>query len=583
MANGCKNLPEECWELIFNRLHHQSDLESFSLVCKQFLSLTNRLRVHLSVIDSTLLIHGTISKLIHRFLNLNSIDLSNFKGDLDPVLIDLANSVSYTSNLEQLDISGHKKLPVKGLKELGLKLKGLRVLKCSNLIVLRDTDLYVIAELFPFLEELDISYPGMDLDSGSRYSAHDVSNWTVTDSGVEVLSVNLSSLRKINVSGNHLISDRSLVALSMNCLNLEGVEVEDCALVTLKGILSLLRTCAALRWISMSEIHVARSSSDFECLATSSRSLQTLEVSNSFITDEFLFLVAKASLPLYRLSLSWCTYFTLSGISSLCCAYRTLKCLSLIEVDFLTDESMNDLSQYLQCLDTIDLSRCVRLTILTFFTLARNCPSLEEVNMENTSIGMKKDCFPNGVKNPRIRAVNLADNLSLDDDALTKVASMCPNMEILDVSSCTSLTEAGIASALAMCSQIRKLQFDDCPLTIRIGKGAELPNLEAISAAGSALNDEGLAMIGSRCSRLVKLNLENCKEVTAEGIQAMVKQCRSLREINLKKCPQVSINSLSSLVFSSPSLRRVIPPCCSAFSDGLRGFYLHHGCRVSSG
>ncbi|XP_059302895.1 F-box/LRR-repeat protein 3-like [Lycium ferocissimum] len=520
MAKGRKVLLDECWELIFNRLHHQSDLESFSLVCKSFLALTNRLRLHLPVIGSTLLIHGTISKLVHRFPNHNSIDLSNFKGELDPVLVDLASSISYTSNLEQLDISDHKRLPIKGLKELGRKLKGLRVLKCSYLTLLRDTDLYVIAELFPFLEELDISYPGTNHTCGSRYIPADASYLTMTDSGIEVLS------------GNHLITDRSLLALSMNCLNLEGIEVEDCALITLKGILLMLRTCAALSYISMSGMAILGSSSDFECLATSSRSLQTLEVSHSFITDEFLFLVAKASL-LY----------------------------------FLTDESMNGLSQYLQCLDTIGLSDCVKLTISTFFTLARNCPSLEEVYMENTSIGMKKGCFPNVVKNPRICAVNLADNLSLDDDALTKVASMCPTMEILDVSSCTSLTGAGIASALEMCNQIRKLQFDDCPLTTHIGKGAELPNLEAISAAGSALNDEGLAMIGSRCSRLVKLNLENCKEVTAEGIQAMMKNCRSLRKINLKKCPQVSINFLSSLVVSSASLTRVIPPCCSAFSD----------------
>ncbi|KAJ8536192.1 hypothetical protein K7X08_034593 [Anisodus acutangulus] len=582
MANGCERLPEECWELIFNRIHHQSDLESFSLVCKQFLALTNRLRVHLSVVDSTLLIHGTISKLIHRFSNLNSIDLSNFNGDLDVILVDLANSVSYTSNLEQLDISGHKKLPVKGLHELGRKLKGLRVLKCSNFALMCDTDLYFIAKLFPFLEELDISFPSMDYDCDSGYIGSDTCFLAVTDCGVEILSKSLSSLRKINVSGNHLITDRSLRALSMNCLNLEGIEVEDCALITLNGILSVLRTCAALSWISMSDILVSRSSSDFECLATCSRTLQTLEVSNSIISDEFLFLVAKASLPLYRLSLYWCTDFSLSGISSLLCAYRSLKCLSLVEVEFLTDESMSDLSQYLQCLDTIDLSDCVRLTILTFFTLARNCPSLKEVSMENTGFGMM-DCLHNGLKNPRINAVNLANNLSLDDGALTKVALMCPNMEILDVSSCTSLTEAGIASALEMCNQIRKLELDNCPLTTHIGKGAELPNLEVISAAGSALNDEGLIMIGSRCSRLLKLNLENCKGVTAEGIQAMVKNCRSLREINLKKCPQVSINSLNSLVFTSSSLRRIVPPCCSAFSDSLRGFYLHHGCRVSSG
>ncbi|XP_060203044.1 uncharacterized protein LOC132631483 [Lycium barbarum] len=574
MGKECKYFPEECWELIFNRIHCQSDLESVSLVCKQFLALTNSIRFHLSVIH-----HGTLSKLIHRFPNLISIDLSDFHGDLDFILFDLANCVS---NLRQLDISNHHKLPVEGLKELGRKLKGLRVLKCRYLTFIRDSCLYAIAESFPFLEELDISYPRTSCD------------FAVTDSGMEFLSVNLTNLRKINVSGNKRITDRSLVALSKNCLNLQDIQVEDTS-VTLKGVLSVQRACASLSWISVSKIQDGLSSSGFECLATCSQALQTLEVSDSTISDEFLFLLANASLPLHKLSLSWCTNFTLPGISLLLCAYRTLQCLSLVDVDFLTDESMNDLSKYLQCLVTIDLSQCLKLTISTFFTLARNCPSLEAVKMDNTGWGMKdyfhnglnnnglgmKDYSHNCVKNPRIRTVSLKFKMYLNDDSLAKVALMCPNMEILDVCLCASLTEVGLAFVLDVCNQIRNLEFGKCPLIKHIGKGAELTNLEVINAAGSALSDEGLAMIGNRCSRLLKLNLENCKGLTGKGIQAMVKNCTTLRVIDLKRC-QVSASSLNSIVSSSSSLKRVFPPSSDGSHDSLRGFSLHNGCLVSS-
>ncbi|WMV21940.1 hypothetical protein MTR67_015325 [Solanum verrucosum] len=113
-------------------------------------------------------------------------------------------------------------------------------------------------------------------------------------------------------------------------------------------------------------------------------------------------------------------------------------------------------------------------------------------------------------------------------DSLTKAALMFPNMETLD---------------------------------IHIGIGAELPNLRA------ALSDEGLAMIGSRCPPLLKLNLEDCKGVTAEN-------CTSLREINLKRCHQVSASSYS--VLSSSSLKPVFPPSCNDLYNGLRGFSLHN-------
>ncbi|PHT47502.1 hypothetical protein CQW23_11710 [Capsicum baccatum] len=48
-----------------------------------------------------------------------------------------------------------------------------------------------------------------------------------------------------------------------------------------------------------------------------------------------------------------------------------------------------------------------------------------------------------------------------------------------------------------------------------------------IHAADSALSDKGLAIIGSRCSRLLKLDLENCE---AKGIQAIVRISTTLRD-----------------------------------------------------
>ncbi|WMV21938.1 hypothetical protein MTR67_015323 [Solanum verrucosum] len=192
-------------------------------------SITNGLRLHLSVIH-----HGTLSKLIHRFPHLNSIDLSNFDGDLELILFAIAK---YVPNLVRLDLSKHSFLPIEGLKELGRKLNGL---KCRNLTSIRDSCLYVIAESFQFLEELDIRYPR----NPSFLNRHEL---FVTDSGIEVLSVNLS---KINVSGNSGISDRSMVALYRNCLNLQCIREE----VTLKGIFSIERACAALSSISVSNI-----------------------------------------------------------------------------------------------------------------------------------------------------------------------------------------------------------------------------------------------------------------------------------------------------------------------------------------
>ncbi|KAL6953571.1 hypothetical protein U1Q18_044062 [Sarracenia purpurea var. burkii] len=114
-----------------------------------------------ALVNPTIFIRGAISKLFARFCHLKSVDLRGFRGDIDRVILEIAVS---DLKLESLDVSNNNCLPLECLKLLGSKMKSLRVLKCSKLGVFRDIELVAIAESMPWLEELDISYPGMDLD-----------------------------------------------------------------------------------------------------------------------------------------------------------------------------------------------------------------------------------------------------------------------------------------------------------------------------------------------------------------------------------------------------------------------------------
>ncbi|KAG5629758.1 hypothetical protein H5410_001475 [Solanum commersonii] len=119
------------------------------------------------------------------------------------------------------------------------------------------------------------------------------------------------------------------------------------------------------------------------------------------MSDESLFMVTNALLQLYTLSHFRRIYFT-------------LKFLSLVQ-DFIPISV---------CLVTIDLSGCVRLTILTFFTLARYFPSIEEVHIENSCF-RAEDCFHNCVKNLRIMIVNCSTCSQLFDMVVRLFDIMC--------------------------------------------------------------------------------------------------------------------------------------------------------------
>lgn len=578
MSAICEDLPDECWELIINRLDHHSYFESLSLVSKRFLSLTNRLRLRFSVVDPTYLVHGAISKLIHRFPYLKTLDLSKLlHGNLHVALLEIARSSLL--NLEALDISNQKSIPIRGLRELGLTtLKNLKVLKCANLYNLCDSDLMAVVDSLPLLEEIDISYPINDLDSFSEFCALTTSEFAVTDCGIEVLSSKLKNLRKANISGNHFLTDKSVLALSTNCLRLREVVILDCSFITLNGLCFILSNSPQLSVISMDGIESPCGPSIF-IDAILVRALSTLDFQYSDISDEFLSTIAKACIPLKSISVFRCTGYTMDGIWFLLNTYQSLEFLDLTGNLFLNDQSIIDLSQYLQALVAIKLNSCPKLSESTLYTLAKNCPYLEDIGMRKTNL-TKEGSLLELVKNPNIKSLDLAWNSHLSDECLRTIALVCPNLELLDVRSCIGITDGGIAEILRSCREIRHLYMNDCGRVMNMGLSPELPKLEVLLVARSGLNDEGLLTVGKSCSGLVKLNLEACVGVTTAGVKTIVNHCKRLKEINLKGCRKVSVSITNWMVFTRPSLKKIIMPCYDATTENQRKLLLRHGCQI---
>jgi len=87
-------LPEDCWEHVLRLLgdtplsdDEEDHYKYVSLVSKQFLSITNRLRCYLFVED-----HHTphlIRRLFHRF-NITILDLSDYNGNLNVLLTEIS-------------------------------------------------------------------------------------------------------------------------------------------------------------------------------------------------------------------------------------------------------------------------------------------------------------------------------------------------------------------------------------------------------------------------------------------------------------------------------------------------------------
>ncbi|GAU34679.1 hypothetical protein TSUD_67290 [Trifolium subterraneum] len=316
-----KDFPQDCLELVFKFLGQGHDLESVSMVCKKFLSITNQVKFSLTLHDPVV---QFLPRLLLRFLRLKVIDFSHFNGELEGLLHQISQS---ELDLDLVNLSNQRTLPVDGLRELGSKMINLRVLICSNIGCLRDSHLIVISYCFPFLEELDISFP---LDSQA------------SDFGLLRLSSMLENLRKIDFSGNHLITDKSLLSLCENCRSLEEISFFKCFRISQVGIASAIRMRPSLASISFNiekkRIHgpgLTPSPINLDLIDSfvSLKRLTAIDLSNSFISDELLISIANVAVDFLKklvlqdcwhalLLLSW--HNNTSSESHVACMARTI-------------------------------------------------------------------------------------------------------------------------------------------------------------------------------------------------------------------------------------------------------------------
>ena len=547
-----KDFPQECWESIFKFLGQGHDLESVSMVCKKFLSITNQVKFSLTVHDPTVLF---LPQLLSRFLRLKVIDFSHFNGELRGFL----NQISKSGlDLDFVNLSNQRTLPVDGLRELGTKMINLRVLICSNIGSLRDSHLVVIAYCFPFLEELDISFP---LDSQA------------SDFGLLRLSCMLENLHKIDLSGNHLITDKSLLALCQNCRSLEEISFFQCFKISQVGIASAIRMRPSLTSISFNiekkRIHGPGLTPlpinlDLIDSSVSLKRLKAIDLSNSFISDEFLIAVANGAVDfLKQLVLQDCCNFTFSGIFYVLSKCQYVRSLDLRKADFLTDQCIKKLSIFLLNLTSINLSGCCQLTNSTFFILTRNCPLLREIKMERTYIGVEGEEDSNSmsdfVVNCQVKAVYFGDNILLNDASLIKFSSICSGLQLLDLNACEGISGECIVEVMKRCYEIRHLNLAYTGLE-KFEINFEVSQLKVLNLSGSRIEDESLSIISKWCTGLLVLDIQNCLYVTTKGVREIIENCIALKELNLRNCRLVDGDFVCGLINTRPSLRKILTP-----------------------
>jgi F-box/leucine-rich repeat protein 14 len=155
---------------------------------------------------------------------------------------------------------------------------------------------------------------------------------------------------------------------------------------------------------------------------------------------------------------------------------------------------------------------------------------------------------------PSLRKLNLSLCKDVSDNSIAKIASHCRNLEDLDLSGCTRVTN----SALFCVSHLRRMR----ELSLRSCR--HISDLGLQHLAGAACGRAGL-------HRLESLSLQDCQKVTDEGLRHVASGLRALRSVNLSFCVSVTDTGLKSLA-RLPSLEALNLRSCDNISDIGIGF-----------
>jgi len=163
--------------------------------------------------------------------------------------------------ITSLNLSNHPTIPAHGLRVFSQNITTLTSLKCSDIESISINHVFLIADCFPLLEDLDLSNP--KLIDGYGISKEGIGK--VLRRCCNIRHLNLACCSRVNLRGmkfdvsklealnlsHTTVDDKTLYVISKSCCGLLQLLLENCYYVTSNGVGHVVENCTLLREIDL--------------------------------------------------------------------------------------------------------------------------------------------------------------------------------------------------------------------------------------------------------------------------------------------------------------------------------------------
>ena len=208
-------------------------------------------------------------------------------------------------------------------------------------------------------------------------------------------------------------------------------------------------------------------------------------------------------------------------------------------------------------LEKLTICNCDLISNDVLFIIATVCKNLSEFRLQYCpSVSFIKNLPVGYTLFPKLKVFDVRNCRNLSNDFIGLVAVSCSRLVEVDLTLCSSVTDASIISDVAVESlaqhskNLKALNLGGCKLVTdaaMMNLVESIPLLQILDVGGcSQLTDLILTAVENHCVDIRELNLCNCRKFTFHCIQRLIISCRHLQVLNVRFCTNVRNRNLDS-------------------------------------
>ncbi|QRV72929.1 SCF E3 ubiquitin ligase complex F-box protein grrA [Ceratobasidium sp. AG-Ba] len=281
----------------------------------------------------------------------------------------------------------------------------------------------------------------------------------------------------------------------------------------------------------------------------------------SSVTDRSITALARTASKLQGINLGGCKHVTDEGVGQLathCTLLRRVKLAGLL----VTNKSVIHLAKSCPLLLEMDLNGCTAISnpaIRELWTCSRH---IRELKLGLIGAALTDEAFPAPVdpQPTRMITANSEPQSFIPIDTSLNTVRSFEHLRILDLTSCTSLTDTAVEGIISVAPKIRNLVLAKCALltdnaiasVCKLGRYLHYLHLGHVSL----ITDAAVIQLARTCTRLRYVDLACCTQLTDLSVTELATLVK-LRRIGLVRVVNLTDQAVFALSERQSSLERI--------------------------